>query len=71
MNSEYVFTSAGVIVVGLWPLMIVVTPGTAAALASVAANATPLPPLFRSMIGRSRVGKVSPTCITPSAVNTT
>ena len=51
--------------------MIVVTPGTAAAFASVSENATPLPPLFWSMIGRSLVGNVSPTCITPSAGNTT
>ena len=32
MNSDWVFMSAGVVVVGLWPLMIVSTFGTAAAL---------------------------------------
>jgi hypothetical protein len=71
MNAEQVFTSAVTMVVGKWPLMIVFTPGTADALASLSGDSTPLPPLFLSMSGRSLFGKVSPTCITPGAGDTT
>ena len=59
------------VVAALCPLMMVSTPLTAAALAMVAEYPTAVPPLFLSMIGMSRVGIVSPTCITRREGNTT